>query len=251
MPAAPALAALAERIRRARRLTLLTGAGVSAASGVPTFRGPAGLWRQFRPEELATPDAFARDPALVWEWYGWRRALVARCRPNAAHEVIARWSRRPGCRVITQNVDDLHVAAGTRNLVRLHGSLWELRCAASCGAPAWRDERVPLPHMPPLCERCGALARPGVVWFGEPLAEADLAAAHAAARCDVFVAVGTSAVVYPAAGLIAEAQRQGARTAEVNPDATAASGRVDHAIALPAEAALPQLDEIVSFDRES
>ena len=126
----------------------MTGAGVSAASGVPTFRGPDGLWRRYRPEELATPEAFARDPALVWEWYAWRRETVAACRPNAAHDVLARWSQRDGFRLITQNVDDLHVRAGTRDLVRLHGSLWELKCFNGCarGARPWRDERVPLPE---------------------------------------------------------------------------------------------------------
>src|SRR6187431_169207 len=140
------LRALASRVRAARAITVMTGAGVSAASGVPTFRGPDGLWRTFRPEDLATPDAFARDPALVWEWYSWRRAKAASCRPNAAHEVIARWSQDPSrqVRVITQNVDDLHLRAGTRNLIRLHGSLWETKCFNGCaaGAHAWRDEEL-------------------------------------------------------------------------------------------------------------
>jgi NAD-dependent deacetylase len=171
-PPEPSLLALADRIRRAQRLTVLTGAGVSAASGVPTFRGAGGLWREFRAEQLATPEAFAADPRLVWEWYAWRREVVGGCRPNAAHDVIARWSRRAGCTVVTQNVDDLHVRAGTERLVRLHGSLWELRCAGStyphgsgraCGL-AWRDERVPLSELPPRCA-CGGLARPAIVWL--------------------------------------------------------------------------------------
>src|SRR5215210_7712282 len=119
---------LAARIRAAERLTILTGAGVSAASGVPTFRGPAGLWRHYRPEELATPEEFARDPELVWQWYAWRRETIAGCRPNAAHDVIAAWSRDRGARVLTQNVDDLHLRAGTAGVVRLHGSIWELAC---------------------------------------------------------------------------------------------------------------------------
>jgi NAD-dependent deacetylase len=249
----PALILLADRIRRADRLTILTGAGVSAASGVPTFRGAGGLWRQFRAEQLATAAAFAADPVLVWEWYAWRREVVGRCLPNAAHDVIARWSRQPGCTVVTQNVDDLHLLAGTERLVRLHGSLWELCCAGSvagqrgggqpCGA-AWRDERVPLPELPPRCG-CGALGRPAVVWFGEALAPDDVDAAMRGCACDVFLTVGTSAVVYPAAGLVHEAKRQGAFTAEINLDATPASGAADLAIRGAAETILPDLERLL------
>src|SRR5512132_2951158 len=137
---------LAGRIAAARRLTILTGAGVSAASGVPTFRGPQGLWRSFRPEDLATPHAFARDPGLVWEWYDWRRTRIAGCEPNAAHHVIAGWSRRDGFTLVTQNVDGLHERAGARHVVRYHGSIWQLRCARPCaaGAGGWEDRTTPL-----------------------------------------------------------------------------------------------------------
>ena len=253
------LETLASRIRRARRLTILTGAGVSAASGIPTFRGPQGLWREFRPEDLATPEAFARDPQVVWEWYAWRREQIAACQPNAAHEVIANWAN--GVRpqndpsmgsdpvhrtvVITQNVDDLHVRAGTPSLIRLHGSIWELSCAARCqaGARPWRDERVPLSPCPPRCPHCGGLARPAVVWFGEPLDNATLDAALQATACDLFLTVGTSSVVYPAAGLMHEAQRRGAFTAEINLEATPASSAVDLAIQGAAEEILPLLNE--------
>jgi NAD-dependent deacetylase len=159
------------RLRAARRVTILTGAGVSAASGVPTFRGADGLWRRYRATDLSTPEAFARDPALVWEWYQWRRQLIAECQPNAAHEVIARWSQRPDWTVVTQNVDDLHLRAGTRDLVRLHGSIWELSCWVRCAqlSRTWRYERVPIPESVPACPSCGQLARPAVVWFGESL----------------------------------------------------------------------------------
>jgi NAD-dependent deacetylase len=192
---------LAARLRRASRVTILTGAGVSAASGVPTFRGSGGLWRQFRAEDLATPDAFRRNPTLVWEWYAWRRELVAACRPNPAHEVIARWSRAfDRGTVITQNVDDLHVRADTSNLIRVHGSLWDLSCWNACGAAPWRDETVPLTAVPPSCPACGGLARPAVVWFGESLPVDALTVAAEACSCDVFLTVGTSALVYPAAG---------------------------------------------------
>jgi NAD-dependent deacetylase len=230
---------VAERIRQAARVTILTGAGVSAASGVPTFRGQDGLWRQHRAEDLATPDAFARNPRLVWEWYDWRRQLIAGCRPNAAHDVIARWSQRDGTAVITQNVDDLHLAAGTQGLLRIHGSIWELSCWGRCsqGAKPWRDDRVPLDQ--PRCPHCGQLARPAVVWFGESLRREDVEAATSATACDVFLAVGTSAVVYPAAGLIHEARRHSAFTAEINLEATPASSGVDVAIQGPAEEVLP------------
>jgi NAD-dependent deacetylase len=242
------VAALATRLRAARRVTIMTGAGVSAASGVPTFRGAGGLWRQFRSEDLATPEAFARDPALVWEWYAWRRGLIAGCQPNAAHEVIGRWSRtRPGCRVVTQNVDDLHLRAGTEGLVRLHGSIWELSCVRRCagGATPWRDERSPLPEMPPRCPHCGALARPAVVWFGESLNPDDVDAAVAATACDVFLTVGTASVVYPAAGLVDQARRRGAFTVEVNLEPTPASAGVDIAIQGGAEAVLPEIERLM------
>src|SRR5262245_52994864 len=197
---------LAGRVRAAQRVTVMTGAGVSAASGVPTFRGPEGLWRSCRPEDLATPAAFAQDPELVWEWYGWRRATVAACRPNAAHDVLARWSRNEHkhVRVITQNVDDLHLRAGTRDVIRLHGSLWEIKCFDGCphGMHAWRDERVPLPGGVPVCPHCNGPARPAVVWFGESLDAGDVDRASEAAACDLFLTVGTSAIVYPAAGFV-------------------------------------------------
>jgi NAD-dependent deacetylase len=231
---------LADRLRRAARVTILTGAGVSAASGVPTFRGSGGLWRQFRAEDLATPGAFARDPALVWEWYAWRRSLVAACQPNPAHDVIARWSREfDHCTVITQNVDDLHVRAGTSNLIRVHGSLWDLSCWTGCGERSWRDEAVPLPVLPPRCPSCAGLARPAVVWFGESLPPAALAAAADACSCEVFLTVGTSALVYPAAGLVHEARRRGAFTAEINLEPTPASAEVDIALHGAADQLLP------------
>lgn len=233
---------LADRLRRARRVTVLTGAGVSAASGVPTFRGAGGLWRSFRAEDLATPDAFRRDPALVWEWYEWRRATIASCQPNAAHEVLARWTRESvHCTVITQNVDDLHLRAGTERLIRLHGSIWELSCWDRCGAAPWRDERVPLAGRPPACPACGGLARPAVVWFGEALSAADMTAAAEACACDLFLSVGTSALVYPAAGLVQHAKARGAFTAEINLEATPASSAVDLAIPGGAEDVLPQV----------
>jgi NAD-dependent deacetylase len=234
-----AIVRVRERLRQAHRVTVLTGAGVSAASGVPTFRGPSGLWKSFRPEDLATAAAFQRDPGLVWEWYDWRRTLIAACRPNPAHDVLAAWSRAGGFSLITQNVDGLHERAGTQRVTRFHGSIWRLSCAARCGQPEWEDLRAPLPGLPPACPACGGLARPAVVWFGEPIPAAAAVAAHAATACDVFISIGTSSVVYPAAALLGDARAQGAFTVEINPEPSHAAAAVDASIAMAAEDALP------------
>jgi NAD-dependent protein deacetylase/lipoamidase len=236
---------LAARLRKRPRITVVTGAGVSAASGVPTFRGPGGLWRTFRPEELATPAAFDRDALLVWEWYAWRRELVGKARPNRAHEVLAAWSRRyPAFSLVTQNVDGLHERAGTANVTRFHGSLWMLSCRDRCAKSpkeGW-EHTGPLGELPPRCPHCGGLARPGVVWFGEAIPAEALRAAAASVDCDLFIAVGTSALVHPAAGLVLEAADRGAFTVEINPDATPASGSVDLVLAGPAETILNQVE---------
>jgi NAD-dependent deacetylase len=236
---------IARRLRAAARVTVLTGAGVSAASNVPTFRGAGGLWRQFRSEDLATAAAFRSDAHLVWEWYDWRRQVIAGCRPNAAHDVLAAWStRRPGFTLVTQNVDGLHERAGTRHVIRLHGSIWRLRCWDGCGAHprGWDDRRAPLPDLPPRCPACGGLARPGVVWFGEALDPADWQAAASAAHADVFFTIGTSAVVHPAASLTELARRGGAFTIEINPEATPASDAAHVALRAAAHEALPAID---------
>jgi NAD-dependent deacetylase len=229
-----------EWIREARSVAVLTGAGISAESGVPTFRGPGGLWRQYRPEELATPEAFRRDPRLVWEWYDWRRQRIAQARPNAGHEALVRLERsKPRFWLITQNVDGLHERAGSRRVIKLHGDIWLVRCVA-CGREQ-RDERVPLPELPPRCA-CGGLLRPGVVWFGEALPPGAWEAAEQAVReAEVLLVVGTSAVVYPAAGLIPLAQACGARVIEVNPEETPMSARLDCSLRGPAGVILPAL----------
>jgi NAD-dependent deacetylase len=237
---------LISKISNARRITVMTGAGVSAASGVPTFRGEEGLWRRYRAADLATPQAFARDPKLVWEWYAWRREKVAACVPNRVHEVLAAWTRRmPACQLMTQNVDDLHMRAGSERLIRLHGSLWELSCWENCGGDRarWRDERVPFPDALPRCIRCGGLARPAVVWFGEPLDLDVVDVATRAAECDVFLTVGTSAVVYPAAGLVHHAKLRGAFTAEINLEETPATPLVEAAVKGPAERVLHDIEQ--------
>ncbi len=232
---AAALARERERLTPATRVAVLTGAGISAASGIPTFRGaPDALWSRYRPEELATPQAFARDPDLVWRWYDWRRGLVAAAGPNAAHEAMARLQARVQLKLITQNVDGMPQRAGSREVLEYHGSLWTLRCTG-CGAAA-EDRRVPLP-LPPLCAACGALLRPGVVWFGEGIDPAvSRAAAAAADACELMVVVGTAGVVYPAAGLVSAARRRGARVIEFNLEPGGVTALAD--LFVPGDAAL-------------
>ena len=211
-----AAADLARRVARARRPCALTGAGVSEESGIPTFRGPGGYWRDRRPEDLATPEAFRRDPREVWEWYDWRRGLVARARPNAAHLALAALSAaRLEFALVTQNVDGLHRRAGSRRVLELHGSLWRVRCTA-CGRET-EDERVPLP-IPPSCSECGGLLRPAVVWFGERLSAGVFGEAWEAVKsCDLLLSIGTSGVVEPAASLVRLAAERGAPIVEINP----------------------------------
>ena len=214
------------RIQEARSVTVLTGAGISADSGVPTFRGADGLWENFRPEELASPDAFARDPKLVWEWYNWRRELLATKRPNAAHEALVQLEKQlPDFWVITQNVDGLHAMAGTQCLSEIHGNIWKIRCTQCHHISQNRD--VPLPF-PPTCVDCGGLLRPHIVWFGESLAPEDLECSYAALqRCDILVIIGTSGVVHPAASFASVAKDQGAFVVELNLEATPSSSIVD------------------------
>ncbi len=239
------IAELARRIRADTRITVLTGAGVSSASGVPIFRGPQGLWKNHPPEQLATAEAFRRDPRLVWEWYDWRRELISRCEPNDAHKVLAAWSRRyPHFRLITQNVDGLHEKAGTLHVIRFHGSIWEVLCWNRCATSPvrWRDEAVPLPTIPPQCRYCGGLIRPGVVWFGEGIDPEVMRQSYEAVDCDLFFVIGTSAVVYPAAGLASEAAVRGALTVEINPEVTPASADAGLSIQGRAEEVLPEIE---------
>jgi NAD-dependent deacetylase len=213
-------------ITAARSLTVLTGAGISADSGVPTFRGADGLWRNFRAEDLATPEAFARDPRLVWEWYNWRRELIATKAPNPAHTAVVEFERR--CKdfwLITQNVDGLHRAAGSKKLSEIHGNIWKVRCTV-CGITEDNCD-VPISILP-SCPHCRGLLRPHIVWFGESLAASDVArCAEAIKACDVLLVIGTSGVVYPAAGFASAAKDAGAFVVEVNPDVTPHSDRVD------------------------
>lgn len=207
----------------ARSVAVLTGAGVSAESGLATFRGRGGLWKRARPEDLATPEAFARDPRLVWAWYDERRRAAASARPNPAHEALAALEKRvPEFTLITQNVDGLHTRAGSRRVLEIHGCLWRTRCG-SCGEIR-EDRRVPLPALPPRCA-CEGLLRPDVVWFGEPLPfELLRRAFEAVDACDVLVVAGTSGTVQPAGSLGPRARARGAAVIEVNVEPTVLSG---------------------------
>lgn len=239
--------ALIDAIRNAEHIVVLTGAGVSAESGVPTFRdAQTGLWAKHRPEELATPQAFACDPALVTRWYDERRIKLAALRPNPGHVAITtlqRWAREASCgfTLLTQNVDRLHQAAGSQDVIELHGTLWVWRCV-QC-AEECEERGGPFASHPMRCA-CGGLRRPGVVWFGEALPPAALDAAERAIHaCDVFLSIGTSAVVYPAAGFAQAAQGRGARIAEINRDPTPISDLVDWSVQGQSGVVLPRLVE--------
>ena len=236
--------ALQAALRDARHVCVLTGAGISAESGVPTFReAQTGLWERYNPQDLATPEAFVRDPALVWRWYRWRRELVARAEPNAGHEALARLeSLVPRVTLVTQNVDGLHQRAGSRHAIEFHGNIFVDRCfVEGCVVDVNAADAVP------TCPGCGAHARPGVVWFGEAIPEAALNDSFAAAAdCDVFLSIGTSSQVYPAAGLAEIAREAGAVIAEINPQPTDLADSISFAIAANAGAALPELVDSIA-----
>jgi NAD-dependent deacetylase len=238
---------LCGRLREARRAVAFTGAGVSQESGLATFRGGGeSLWQRFRPEELATPEAFARHPRQVWQWYAWRHAAAGAAEPNPGHHALVRFADLfPSFLLVTQNVDGLHRRAGSRDVVELHGTLREARCHACGRRMEMREALERSPDEPPACA-CGGRFRPAVVWFGEALPAAALERAMAAAsRADVLIAAGTSATVFPAAGLIELAHRGGAVVIEVNPQPTAFSGLADLRVTAPAGQALPALEEEV------
>jgi len=228
------------RLAGARAVTVLTGAGISADSGVPTFRGADGLWRNYRAEDLATPEAFARDPRLVWEWYGWRRELIATKSPNAAHHALVELERRvERFWLITQNVDGLHPDAGSQKLSEIHGNIWKVRCT-QC-RQVHRNREVPIPILP-LCPTCGGLLRPHIVWFGESLDPDDLdRSASAVGSCEVLLIIGTSGIVYPAASFASLARQAGAFVAEINLDPTPHSQIVDVAVGGRAAEVVPEL----------
>ena len=226
-------------LQNAGTIAALTGAGISAESGVPTFRGQDGLWQNHRPEDLATPEAFAGNPRLVWEWYNWRRGLIAEKRPNPGHLALADLEPRGNFTLITQNVDGLHTLAGSINVLEIHGSIWKIRCV-SCARTRGNRE-VPLPY-PPVCKDCGQLMRPDVVWFGEALDRNLLNKAFdAVSRAEVMLVIGTSALVQPAASLAWQATDSGAYVIEVNTARTPFSSKADAFLEGPSGEILPEL----------
>ncbi|MEZ4388294.1 MAG: NAD-dependent deacylase [Candidatus Krumholzibacteriia bacterium] len=232
---------LGRRCGDGARVAVLSGAGISAASGIPTFRGesPDALWSRYRPEELATAAAFHRDPELVWRWYDWRRGLIAAGAPNAAHHALTDLAAICDVRIVTQNVDGYHQQAGSEGVIEYHGSIWRVRCI-SC-AYADLDHRVPMP-IPPRCPRCNDLLRPGVVWFGEGIPAAVTEAADAAvAACQILLVVGTAGVVYPAAGLVTLARFHDATVVEFNVEPSAISQRASLYVPGSAAETLPLL----------
>jgi len=232
-------------LRKAKRVAALTGAGVSQESGLRTFRdAQTGLWSQYRPTELASPEAFKRDPKLVWDWYAMRCEKVREVSPNPGHYALVEMAHHiPDFSLITQNVDNLHRKAGSPHVIELHGNLQRVRCS-SCGqrAEAWNDANGDVPR----CESCGSLLRPDVVWFGESLPRAELEAAVEAARaCHVFFSIGTSGLVQPAASLAYAAHNRGAVVVEINAEPTPLTPKVDFAFHGKSGEILPALVQAV------
>ncbi len=240
-PAMTIPAELLQRLAAAKKVTVLTGAGISAESGVPTFRdAQTGLWAKFSPEELATPRAFRRNPRLVWEWYAWRRERVGRVQPNPAHLALVEMQNLfPRFHLITQNVDGLHQRAGSRNVIELHGNITRTKCSEEGTiVSSWKDTG----DVPPKCPVCGGLLRPDVVWFEEPMPEEEMQQAMTAStHCDFFFSIGTSTVVYPAAALPSEALRSGATVVEINPQPTPFTPQAHFVLAGTAVVVLPGL----------
>jgi NAD-dependent deacetylase len=232
-------------LRGTSKLAVLTGAGVSQESGLRTFRdAQTGLWAQYKPEDLASPQAFARDPKLIWDWYAWRREAVKGVRPNAGHHALVEFERRiPHFTLITQNVDGLHRLAGNQNVLELHGNIQRVRCSVcSTFTEVWGDDSEAVPH----CAVCGGLLRPDVVWFGEALPRGQLEAAVEAARtCKVFFSIGTSGVVQPAAALAFAAHNRGAVVVEVNAEATPLTPKADYVFHGKSGEVLPALVQAV------
>lgn len=239
---------LIDTLRSATRVVILTGAGISAESGVPTFRGEDGLWKKFRPEELANFDAFIRNPSLVWEWYTYRRKLISQIKPNPGHYALAEMEQIfDSFTLITQNIDGLHYQAGSKNILELHGNIMKNKCI-SCGqvtAEIHLTDESDFPH----CE-CGELLRPDVVWFGESLPQRELRLAFDAAESsDVFFSIGTSGVVQPAASLPLVAKRDGAYTIEINIEETVLSPQMDETIIGMSGEVIPPLVKLLREDR--
>lgn len=229
------------RLREFQRIVFFTGAGMSAESGIPTYRGAGGIWKEYDYRRYACQDAFERSPEAVWEFHNYRRSIVAACDPNPGHDIVARAEQvLPEVAVITQNIDGLHRRAGSTKIHELHGNLWRVRCD-SCNTKETGDEN---PRTRLRCDTCGGWWRPDIVWFGDYLNALTLEAAQAhMQRCDLLVSVGTSAVVHPAAVLPEVARSFGATCVEINPDPTPASYLYQVHMRGPATTMLAELAE--------
>jgi NAD-dependent deacetylase len=237
---------LEERIRTATNIVVLTGAGMSAASGVPTFRGKDGLWNKFNPQELASVDAFMKNPKLVWEWYNWRRDLLRNVKPNLGHYALVDVENYfPDFTIVTQNVDNLHQTAGSKSVLELHGNIMRNKCI-DCSHP-YENDHIDEDEIP-KCLKCNGLIRPDVVWFGELLPEDVIRhAQELSAAAEIFFSVGTSSTVEPAASLPYLAKGNGAYLVEVNPEKTALSDVAEESIQTEADVYLPHL--VIELDR--
>jgi len=237
---------LVDILNKTSRVAILTGAGISAESGIPTFRGEEGLWKNYRAEQLATPQAFAQNPGLVWEWYNWRRGIIGSKDINDGHRVLSKWENIfPTYSVITQNIDGFHAKAGSTNIVELHGNIWKMRCTAE--QTVRENYETPLSEIPPRCPDCGAMLRPHVVWFGESLDQAVIQQAFAlSSSCEVMFVVGTSAVVQPAASLPITAADAGAKIVEINPNPTPLTVYADFSFRGNSGEILPLIDRELS-----
>ncbi|MFQ5721727.1 MAG: NAD-dependent deacetylase [Candidatus Aminicenantales bacterium] len=243
MDAQAQIFSVAKLLAGSKKIAVLTGAGISAESGIPTFRGEDGLWKTYRAEELATPSAFSHNPKLVWEWYNWRRTIIFTKKPNPGHKALAEWEKIfPSFVPITQNIDGLHQKAGSHNILELHGNIWRLRCLKE--GTVIENHEVPLKEIPPLCPHCQALLRPDVVWFGESLPQSILHQAFVdSSQCEVMLVIGTSAVVQPAASLPLTAAEAGAKLVEINPHSTPLTPNTDFSLRGKGGELLPLINE--------
>jgi NAD-dependent deacetylase len=247
---APDYGRAVELLEGVRKLVVFTGAGMSKDSGVDTFRGPGGIWERFSAADLATYEGFIRDPAKVWMWNEARRQQVAGLTPHAGYQALAEMEDLfPDVVTVTQNIDGLHARSGASDVVELHGNIWKVRCDAEDSEP-WLDERTEFPEHPLRCERCGGLLRPHIVWFGEQLDPNDvLGATMAVDDCDAILVIGTSAVVYPAAGFPLQAKQSGALVMEINIEPTPVTDYADLSLFGTAEEVLPELVENLKRSR--
>ncbi len=234
-----------EFLKDANSIAVLTGAGISAESGVPTFRGRGGLWRKYRAEELATPEAFKQDPVLVWKFYDYRRQLISKVQPNKAHEILAKWEKGlKNLTIVTQNIDGLHQKSGSKNVIELHGNIWEVRCIKE--NKIFKYEENPIKEFPPRCPDCGSIIRPNVVWFGESLNPEILSLSFSLfENSDIALVIGTSSVVYPAAHLPLLTKKSGGKIIEINIEETSLTGLSDIFLKGKASEILKEIDSLI------